>query len=145
MKKNSWLMVANSSLARIFKIQDSHSLIELQVLEHPESRLHNKDLVSDKPGRGFESAGAQRHGLENGTTAKQEEFSIFARHLANYLKFAHQQKEYDSLYLAAGPTLLGLLRQILDPLVIKATAEEVDKDMTHLKKEDILSHFPSFK
>ena len=142
MKKNSWLLVANSSLARVFKVQSPQSLIEIQVLEHPESRLHNLDLVSDKPGRGFESVGTQRHGLESGTTPKQDEFLIFARRLADYLKTAHQKGDYESLYIAAGPTLLGLLRQTLDPSVTKTINSELDKDMTHLRPEEMIPHLP---
>ena len=142
MKKNSWLIVANSSLARIFKIQNLQSLVEIETLQHPESRLHNMDLVSDKPGRGFESVGTQRHGLETGTTPKQDEFLVFARHLANYLKSAHQAGSYETLYIAAGPTLLGLLRQTLDSSVTKAIHGELDKDMTHLKTDEMIAHLP---
>jgi len=142
MKKNSWLLVANSSLARIFKIETIHSLVEIDVLEHPESRLHNLDLVSDKPGRGFESVGGQRHGLENGTTPKQDEFLIFARKLGQYLKTAFQQKKYENLYIAASPTLLGLLRQSLHPSISKIVSAEIDKDMTHLNPHEMINHLP---
>lgn len=144
MKKNSWLVVANSSLARVFKIKNPESLEEINVLRHPESRLHNMDLVSDKPGRGFESVGTQRHGLENGTTPKQDEFQVFARDLARYLETAHNNGEYDSLYLAAGPALLGLFRQTISSSFAKIIAKEIDKDMTHLKPQEMISQFSSF-
>ncbi len=140
MKKDYWLLVANSSLARIFKIEKGHSLVEITVLEHPESRLRNLDLVSDKPGRDFESAGLGRHGLDSGITPKQHEFTIFAKYLADYLETARHLGKFERLYIFAGPTLLGLLRQALHPETIKLIKDEVNKDITHLKPEEIASH-----
>ena len=145
MKKNSWLIVANSSLARVFTLEKRDQLTELKVLEHPESRLHNLDLVSDKPGRAFESVGGARHALEAKTTPKKQEFAIFAKIIADYLEAAHQNGEFDTLYIAANPSLLGLLRQSLHPQTIKAIKGEVDKDVTHLKLQEISSHLPFFE
>src|SRR4051794_21082580 len=119
MKKDSWLLVANSSIARIFKIEKRHELTEIKVLEHPESRLRNLDLVSDKPGRDFESAGAGRHALEPKVLPKRQEFAVFAKSLADYLETARNQGEFETLYVAASPALLGLLRQSLHPNIAK--------------------------
>jgi protein required for attachment to host cells len=143
MKKDSWLIVANSSLARIYKMVTRHNLKEIKVLEHPESRLHNIDLVSDKPGRDFESAvGIRRHALEPKVMPKQQEFAIFAKQLANYLEEALNHGEFETLYIAASPSLLGLLRQTLHPNIIKLIKGEVDKDMTQMKPDEIPSHLP---
>jgi protein required for attachment to host cells len=142
MKKNSWLLVANSSLARIYKIEKQQSLIELEVLQHPESRLHNRDLVSDKPGRDFESVGSARHSIEPHTTPKEHEFNLFAKHLALYLETAQNKREFERLYIAASPHLLGLLRQALHPSTAKVVSGEVDKDMTHMRSDEIITHLP---
>jgi protein required for attachment to host cells len=142
MKKDCWLVVANSSIARIFKIEKRHELKEIQTLEHPESRLHNLDLVSDKPGRDFESAGIGRHALEPKVLPKRHEFAVFAKSLADYLEDARNQGEFDTLYVAANPSLLGLLRQALHPNTVKLIKGEIDKDMTQMKSQDILAHLP---
>jgi protein required for attachment to host cells len=142
MKKESWLVVANSSIARIYKIEKKHDLFEIKVLEHPESRLHNLDLVSDKPGRDFESAGIGKHSLEPKTLPKRQEFALFAKSIADYLENARNQGEFDTLYVAANPSLLGLLRQSLHPNTAKLLKGEVDKDLTLLKPRDIPTHLP---
>ncbi|MFI0434615.1 MAG: host attachment protein [Parachlamydiaceae bacterium] len=142
MKKENWLVIANSSLARIFKIENGHHLKQIKILEHPESRLHNLDLVSDKPGRVNESANVSRHALEKKTTPKDHEFSVFAKAIADFLNHAHNQGEFDGLYLAASPSCLGLLRETIDPNLAKTIKREIDKDMTHMTSEDIQSHFP---
>lgn len=142
MKKECWLIVANSSLARIFKIEKRHDLKEVKVLEHPESRLHNLDLVSDKPGRDFESAGIGRHALEPKILPKRQEFAVFAKVIADYLENAHQLGEFESLYVAATPSLLGLLRQAMHPNIAKSIKGEIDKDMTQMKPQELPSHLP---
>lgn len=144
MKKENWLVIANSSIARIFKIEKRHILHEVKTLEHPESRLRNSDLVSDKPGRDFESFGTARHAMEPKTLPKKLEFAIFARLIAEFLEDARNQGEYETLYLAASPALLGLLRQSLNPNVSKLIKGEVDKDLTLLPPQEILSHLPFF-
>lgn len=142
MKKDSWLIVANSSLARIFKIEKKHALVEMEVLEHPESRLHNRDLTSDKPGRDFESAGMGRHSLEPHSTPKEQEFNNFAKHIAHYLDNALNKGEFERLYISASPALLGLLRRALHPSTQKAISGELDKDMTQMKPDEIAHHLP---
>lgn len=142
MKKNSWLLIANSSLARVFKIEKKRELKEIKVLDHPESRLHNLDIVSDKPGRDFESLGAGRHSFEAKTLPKRQEWLTFAKLIADYLEDAHNRGEFEELYVAAAPSLLGLLRQSLHPNTAKLIKEEIDKDITQLKIQEIPSHLP---
>lgn len=137
MKKDSWLLVANSSLARIFKVRKRKELSELKVFEHPESRLHNLDLVTDKPGRDCESSGMGRHALEPKMLPKQHEFEIFAKYLADYLENAYNQGEFDTLYISASPSLLGLLRQSLNANITKLIKGEADKDVTQMKPHEI--------
>lgn len=140
MAKDSWFIVANSSIARIYK-KENKTLVQIKLFEHPASRLHNRDLVGDKPGRDFESVGHARHSLEPQHTPHENEMMIFARELANYLTTARNQNEFDCLYLAASPNMLGKLRQVLDSSTSKLIKAEVDKDLTQSKVEEILPHF----
>lgn len=142
MKKETWIVVANSSVARIYKLEKKDRLEELKVLEHPESRLRNIDLVGDRPGRDFESTGTRRHALEQKTSPKKHEFIVFAKMLADYLEEARNEGLYDTLYITAGPSLLGLLREALHPNTVKLIKGEVDKDMTLFKPHELPSHLP---
>ena len=111
-------------------------------LEHPESRLYTHDLVSDKQGTDFESVGNARHRVQPHTTPKQLEFAIFAKQLAKRLEQALGNGDIGKLYIAASPTLLGLLRNSLHPNVTKLIGGEVDKDMTHMKPDEIATTLP---
>jgi len=142
MNKNSWLIVANSSLARLFRFVTLRELEEIKVFEHPESRLHNLDFTTDRPGRDFESMGTGRHALEPKVLPKQQEFEEFAKQLADYLEQARQHGDFDTLYIAASPMLLGMLRQALNPNTTKLIKGEIDKDITHMPIREIPSYLP---
>jgi protein required for attachment to host cells len=142
MKKDTWFLVANTSVARIYKVGPQQSLIQVEVLTHPESRLHNQDLVTDKPGRDFESVGSARHSFEPRTWPKQNEFHIFAKLLSEHLEKALNNGSYEKLYLAASPALLGLLRQELKANTQKHISGELDKDMTQMKPEELIQQVP---
>lgn len=142
MKNETWLLVANSSTAKLFKIEKQKNLTELKAFEHPESRLHNIDLVSDRPGRDFESSGTRRHALEQKTSPKKQEFQIFVKELADFLE--ESQGKFEALYLSASPTILGLLRQSLHPNTLKLVKGETDKDLIGFKAHELPSHLPFF-
>lgn len=140
MKKETWVVVANSSIAYIYKLEKKH-LEEIDVLKHPESRLRNRDIVGDKPGRDFESMGTLRHSLEPHHTPHEQEVILFAKELAHYLEAARNRNEVEKFYLAASPIMLGLLRQSLDASTVKLITGEIDKDLTQLKPEEMVEHF----
>lgn len=142
MKKNTWLIVANSSIARIYRLENKHSLVEIEVLEHPESRLHNLEIVSDKPGRDSNRVGWGRHAVSTRGTPKEHECTVFVNKIASYLEAARKKQEFEKLYITASPTILGLIRQELSPSTAKLIQGEADKDMTQMKPEEILAHLP---
>jgi len=140
MKKALWVLIANSSVARVYK-KEGTNLTQIKILDHPESRLHNRDLVSDKPGRDFESVGTARHALEPQHSPHEIEAMSFAKEVACFLQTAKNNGEFDALYLAANPSMLGLLRQEFDADTAKLIESEVDKDFTQMKPEEIFNQF----
>lgn len=142
MKKDTWLVVANSSSAKIYKVGHKQTLVELEVFDHPESRLHNRDLVSDRPGRDFESMGNTRHAMEPRVWPQQQQVINFAKQLADHLEQALHKGEYEKIYIAATPTMLGQLRGSFHPNTTKHVAGEVDKDMTHMTPDEIIKNVP---
>lgn len=141
MKKNDWLVVADASVARIFNYENSHSMIEISTLTHPASRLKNSDLVSDRLGREFQSmGGGSRSAMDPKTFPKDHEFEIFAKEITQFLLQAHNQRQFDGLYIIAGPEFLGLLRAELSPELKKILIGELNKTLTELSPKEILEH-----
>lgn len=141
--KTTWVVVANSTLARIFAAENNKELKEVAILEHPESRMHARDLVSDRPGRGYESANPSRHAIEPKTSPQKNEFSLFAKDIAEHLEQARKDGHFNNLYIIANPAFLGILRQTVGKTATARTlAGEVDKDVTHLSPSQIREHLP---
>ena len=87
MKKESWIIVANSAHARLFKLENL-VLEEMDALIHPECRMQDKDLIADKPGTMFERMGQGRSSMEL-PSAKKHEAVIFAKQIAQHLEVLH--------------------------------------------------------
>lgn len=142
MKKETWILVANSSYAKIYKAENNNKLLEIQQFDHPESRMDDKELVSSKQGRTNASVGNRRSAMEYQTTPKQQEFHVFAKQISQFLEQAYESGKIGRLYLSASPAFLGILRQTFSQLVTGLIAGQVDRDMTHLKPDDIRAHLP---
>ena len=80
-----WVVVADQSRARIFTVDDAHGpLLQVDELEHPEARKREQELMSDRPGRSFDSAGQGRHAMGTSVEPKKEEAVRFAKQIADY-------------------------------------------------------------
>ena len=126
----TWIVVANSSHARIFRLVKFPKIEEITSMDHPESRWHNQDLEGRKPGRNFQSGGTTRHAYQPETEPKAVEIEKFARTLSTYIDAAYEKGEFSRLYVMASPSFLGLLRQHIHAKAQKAIVDEVAKDMT---------------
>lgn len=141
MKKETWIVVANSTQARIFKLQNLE-LIEMDAMIHPESRMHERDLIADKPGAAYAGVAPGRYGMEQQQSPKKNEATIFAKQLIDRLDNARSTGQIDRLFLAATPTFLGLLRREMSHLTANLIVSEVDKDITGLRADEIRGYFP---
>lgn len=136
----TWVIVADSCQAKIFRLLKFPKLEEISHLEHPESRLHNQDLISSRPGRGFQSMGNSRSAYQQETEPKQVEAIKFASEIAHLLYTASNHGEFNRLYLIAEPSFLGLLRRHIDPQVQKNIIAEIAKELTSAPIETIEHH-----
>jgi protein required for attachment to host cells len=150
----TWVLVSDASRARIFAAADQGKVWSLvRELEHPESRLTNQELVSDRPGSIQQSGGPSGHRVANNpskgnrsamepqTDPKTEEHILFARELADELEKGLHNNAYNHLILAAGPQFLGMLRSSLDNQVSKHVTASVDKDYTQLDPRKLQERF----
>ena len=144
MPNTTWVVVADSSRARIFKAETALGpLQELAALAHPEGRLHAQDLTSDLPGRAFDSSGlGGRHAMEQNIDPKENEALKFARQVAEYLENGQNANQFSKLVLVAAPKFLGYLRQSLSDRVVELVAWEIDKNLVQQNAEDIRRHLP---
>jgi len=139
MNKKTWILVANSAIARIFRL-DKLQLIEMDTFVNPEGRMHNKDLTSDKPGAAFDGSG--RYPMNKSHTLKEAEVEFFAKKVADHLDHARASGEIERLFIAANPGFLGLIRGALTHPCESIVEKSVDKDITNMKPDEIRGYFP---
>jgi len=118
------------------------ALEERTDLVMPSSRLLEQELVSDRPGRAFDSFGAGRHAMEPPTSAKEIASGRFAAEIAALLESERQRGAYTWLVLVAPPAFLGQLRGALSGSVKALVSAELGKHLVALDAEAIRGHLP---
>ncbi len=142
--KSTYILVADSSRARIFTAATpSSALEEIEALAHTEGRLHDREMTSDLPGK-VKGEGKMGHAFEQATDPKKHEASIFAHRIAGFLEGAHNEKKFEQLLIIAEPSFLGLLRNQLPEQIKKLVCFELDKNITTHSNDDIRKHLPTY-
>ncbi len=137
------VVVADQSKARIFTVDDPKGeLIPVDELEHPEARIKEKEMLSDRPGRSFDSAGHGRHALGTSVEPSKQEAIRFAKTVAEYLRTAHNEDRCRRLVLVAGPPFLGLLRDNLKSLS-GVRIDEIEKNLGQYDAREIRKRLPA--
>ena len=139
--KSTWIIVAESARARIFTVSEiGGKFQEVADLSHPESRLHDRELSSDLPGRTFDSHGDGRHAMEQATGPQEQEAQAFATEITRQIDRGQREGNFDSLVLVAPPKFLGRLRSELSKSARNALIGELDKNLVETDTKTIERH-----
>ena len=140
--KNTWVLVADSSRARLFVAGSATSaLTEFETLTHMEAKQHERKITSDLPGSQAGSDG-RHHGMSSETDPKKYEDIEFAKTVSQHLEDARNKHTFNELIVVAAPAFLGLLREHLTAETLKLITLEIDKNLTQHSEEDIRQHLP---
>ena len=127
----TWILVADSARARLF-FNDGPGKgvkpVSDKVFRH--ATPPGREIMSDRPGRTFDSVGGGRHAKEPRTDPRKVEKRSFAHELAAMLDEGLKQGKFERLVLVAPPGELGLLREELSAAVQKRVSAELNKDLT---------------
>ena len=128
--KMIWILVANQAEARIYSSdQLPGNLLLVDVLANKEGTAHPGDLISDVPGRAFDSTGSGRHAMEPNTGVKEEQRRRFVKEMVGRLQTGHTKEGVDQLVLLAAPAVLGVIRKTLTADLAKIVIKEIPKDV----------------
>ncbi len=134
----TWILAAESSRAKLYSSNSKIApFIEVATLVHPESRMHEGDLVSDRNGNDGGSYGQGPHVFDNKTSAHKHEHMIFAKQIAERLEQGRNRGEFESLVLVAPPAFLGLLREHLNKSLLAMVSRQIHKNLVQ-QSPDIL-------
>jgi protein required for attachment to host cells len=113
---------------------------EVARISDPAAHLHDRDLVSDRPGRSYESFGGARHAIEREDDPRHREAVRFARRIGRRLDEARRKNEFEQLVVVAGPPFLGLLREEFSRPTKALVVHEIHKDLVHGPIDDLRRH-----
>ena len=138
--KKTWILVANQAEAQIYSSDRlPGNLLLVDVLENKEGTSHLRDLVSDAPGRSFDSTGSGRHAMEPNTGVKEEQRRRFVKEIVERLQTIQTKGGIDKLVLLAAPAVLGVLRKTLSADLTRIVVKEIPKDVIGQGVEKIQS------
>jgi protein required for attachment to host cells len=143
MEKTSWIVVADSSRARVFGVLTQptikHDHIEndlklIQELGEHDSHKKTHDVISEK-------ASSNDFGtFVKGSNPKDASHAQFAQNLSMYLEKGRLEHKYAMIILVAPPHFMGLLKQHLSKEVAKLVTQSIEKDYTAENEKALSTH-----
>jgi protein required for attachment to host cells len=126
------VVVADEHEAGFFDFKNAQGPPESRgALVSEAATLHDKDLETDRPGRGYNHFGSERHAVDGERSTVRHATELFAREVARAVDDARVRHEFDRLVIIAGPRMLGLIREALPPPCRSIVAAEIAKDLVH--------------
>ena len=146
-----WFVIADAMRARVI----AHRRKDFRLLgrDHahilaeeiwPSAALFERDLISDRPGRSFESVGAMRHAYGSFDSHHDAEKERAARILADRLNEAYVQGAYDELVLVMPADMLGRIRTALRPKPLASVSRIHVKDVTRWPTARLMAALPQW-
>ena len=131
-------LVADTRSIRIFEAATRTTAPwEVAVLRNAAAGSHERDLISDRPGRVINSASGRHQAYERKASAKQHAMQVWLRQIGPSLRELMEARGSDGVVLVASPRLLGDLRKSLPPSIRKLVAGEMPLDLTNASVADL--------
>lgn len=138
-KQTTWVITIDSNNCRIYDYSKKPNHLTLvKEIQHPENKLRDIDLTSDKPGH-YKSSGTGGQGTySQPTDPKEIKIDNFAREIAKELDHGRNTNAYQQLIVIAGPQMKGLLCQHINKHVESLITHKIEKDILHLNTSELM-------
>lgn len=132
-----WVLVLNATRARILRnLERDGSTNGAELVLRTENR-HLKDIMSDKPGRSFASAGDRRSAMAYRSDPVLEDERAFAKEILSVLETHRRAGDFDQLAVFAEPEMLGVMRKEYPTLLKEKILGEYSKNLLHESEQDL--------
>lgn len=137
----TWILLADGTRARIVcNTGPGKGLQEVKGMEFEGDNLRSGDIMADRPGRTFDSAGSNRHAMEPHSDPQREAKRSFAAEIVAELQEQLQARSFDRLVLVAAPATLGDIRKILPKSLLAVVHGEIPKNLVQVPNNELDSH-----
>lgn len=143
-----WVVAADNVHARLFQAENvTGPLREARDMLNPESRLKERELVTDAKGRtygerGGDSIGDARRQKFEPPSEKEHQARLFAREVVDEIEKLRERGELERLHVVAEPSFLGRMREFYPAPLHKCVSTEVSRNVTSQPAEDIRELLP---
>jgi len=139
----TWIVIADGDQAKVFEHEGpGKGLKAIKDLQFEQEHLKAQEIMADKPGRAFSSAGpGARSSMEYSSDPVAVRERRFVERLAEMLNEKQQQGKFDRLVIAAAPAALGDIRPALSDKVKETILAEMPKDLTNVPTQKLGQHF----
>ena len=124
------VLVADQKFLRVLETGANVALLtELAVFHNRAAAHHERDLVSDRPGRTMNGSGRVRHAFEPKVSARQQSLDRWMRLIGEPLQELLAAHDSRAVVLVASPRLLATLRARLPARVGALIRSELPRDL----------------
>lgn len=132
-----WVVTCDKTICLIYQYDKPHKLSLLKEISHPENKLKDSELTSDKPGR--YKSGSSAHGTySQDTDPKMIKIVEFYREIARELDQGRTNNHYKQIILISSAQTSGILFQHLNKHVKELISKAIHKDLLHLSEQELL-------
>jgi protein required for attachment to host cells len=130
-------LIADRRTIRVFETSGGAAPSEVAVLRNPTAARHERDLVSDRPGRVINRASGAHQAYEPKKSAAEHAMQVWLRQVGPSIRELVQSRRTDGLVLVASSRMLPHLRRSLPVDIRRLVAREMSVDLTHASAADL--------
>ncbi len=137
MKPTGILVVGRSGAKLFTRTGNEKNLHFVSKVEHPEGRLKEGALVTDRSGREFDTVNKVSHSGGHSGDAREHSDRLFLKSVAEHIHEAEKKGQFDHLYIVADPHFLGMLRPLLSLQTSKLVKGTIEKDLSTIGDNEL--------
>ncbi len=138
--QNACFVIADGAHARFVKFSDVKALHTVEALDSATAHKRTQDLVTDRPGRSFESGNPTRHGYTPRHDPHELERHKFGQLVGTLLRDGSVPGGFDELVLVAPADVLKEIIGALDTATEQKVVGTLDKDLTKVPDHELQPH-----
>jgi len=139
-----WVVIADGEHARVVVPAPARQFATTLALDSATAHKRSADLVSDRPGRGQESASTTRHAIEPRHDPHELAEQAFVRDVARQLDEHAAGGEFDRLVLVAPTRALNNLRSAIGAVAQARLAGTLAKDLVNVPDHALYAHLEAW-
>lgn len=133
-----YVLIADNKTARVFQFDvQENAFEELAVFRNVELGRHERDLLSDRPGRVLGGASGIHHSYEPNESARHRAAQRWLKSVGTSLRSLLAGRANDGVILVAAPRTLAALRASLPATLLVKLRAEIKRNLVKHSQQDL--------